>query len=187
MQRALAFATSIGRCSIVYAGASASGPRRPLISAIRLQTEAPGTRGPHPAAIRALALGLRRALAGKQVAFSLAPLDLAGVPPFHAAVYRALARVPFGATLSYGELAARAGRPGAARAVGQAMARNPFAIVIPCHRVIQSGGGIGGYGCRGGVALKRRLLDAEARTCRLAQPASRTPRPVEGSRGARPG
>jgi methylated-DNA-[protein]-cysteine S-methyltransferase len=74
-------------------------------------------------------------------------------------VLRALARVSYGRTVTYGELAARVGQPRGARAVGQAMARNPVPLVIPCHRVVASGGGLGGYG--GGLALKRRLLDLE--------------------------
>jgi methylated-DNA-[protein]-cysteine S-methyltransferase len=87
------------------------------------------------------------------------PVDLSAAPPFHAKVLRALARIPYGKTVTYAALAARVGRPHGARAVGQAMARNPVPLVIPCHRVVASGGGLGGYG--GGLALKRRLLDLE--------------------------
>ena len=67
--------------------------------------------------------------------------------------------IPRGQTCSYAELAARAGRPGAARAVGQAMARNPWPIIVPCHRVVASDGGLGGYG--GGLDMKERLLRLE--------------------------
>ena len=72
----------------------------------------------------------------------------------------ALADIGYGETISYAELARRVGRPRAFRAVGQANGANPLPIILPCHRVVASGGGIGGYG--GGLALKRRLLDLEA-------------------------
>jgi methylated-DNA-[protein]-cysteine S-methyltransferase len=83
------------------------------------------------------------------------------VPPFHRRVYEAARRIPPGATLSYGEIAARAGASGAARAVGQALGHNPFPIVVPCHRVVAAGGKIGGFSAHGGVATKLRLLAAE--------------------------
>ncbi len=89
-------------------------------------------------------------------------LDLSDTPPFFKAVWQACRRIPPGETRSYGWLAAAAGSPGAARAAGQAMARNRLALVIPCHRVIASGGGLGGYS-GGGVELKAALLDLEAK------------------------
>jgi len=79
--------------------------------------------------------------------------------PFELAVWRALCEIPYGETISYGELAARIGRPGAARAVGVANARNPIAVIIPCHRVIGADGGLTGYG--GGLERKRLLLELE--------------------------
>lgn len=78
---------------------------------------------------------------------------------FQRRVLIALAKVRFGRTLSYGELASRAGRPGAARAVGGAMAKNPIPLVVPCHRVLAAGGKIGGFG--GGLPMKRALLALE--------------------------
>jgi methylated-DNA-[protein]-cysteine S-methyltransferase len=89
------------------------------------------------------------------------PLDLAGVDsPFRRTVLLTLRReVSWGETVTYGELAAMAGKPGAARAVGTTMARNPVPLVVPCHRVVASGGRIGGYGGGlHGVATKRALL-----------------------------
>jgi len=108
--------------------------------------------------LNGLAERLRRYARGEAVAFHDA-LDLHGVSPFQQAVSEAARDIPSGQTCSYGELAARAGRPGAARAVGQVMARNPWPIVVPCHRVVASGGGLGGYG--GGLEMKRRLLRLE--------------------------
>ena len=94
------------------------------------------------------------------------PLDLTSVDGFKRDVLETLVReVGWGETVSYGELAEMAGRPRAARAVGSAMASNPLPFVIPCHRVIASGGRIGGYGgTRDAVALKRQLLAREGVT-----------------------
>lgn len=98
---------------------------------------------------------------GRRRRFTM-PVDLSAVDaPFPRAVYETLHRdVGFGETVSYGELAEMAGRPGAARAVGNAMSRNPAPIVVPCHRVVASGGRIGGYG-PSGVRTKRFLLALE--------------------------
>ena len=83
--------------------------------------------------------------AGERRGFDLR-LDLAGVSAFHVAVYRATMRIPYGETASYGEVAAMAGSPRAARAAGGAMARCPLFPVVPCHRVIHADGSIGGWG-----------------------------------------
>ena len=80
--------------------------------------------------------------------------------PFQLQVWSEVRKVPFGATLSYGEIAARIGRPGAARAVGRANATNPVCLVVPCHRIVGSDGSLTGYG--GGMATKAALLDLEA-------------------------
>ena len=106
---------------------------------------------------------MRRWLGGDPAALVGVPVDLTAAPPFASRVYRALRRVPPGATVTYGDLARRAGSPAAARAVGQAMARNPLAPFVPCHRVVGSGGDLTGYTAEGGIAMKRRLLEVEAR------------------------
>jgi methylated-DNA-[protein]-cysteine S-methyltransferase len=87
------------------------------------------------------------------------PLDLRGTP-FRQKVWDALLRIPYGETRSYAELARSIGEPKAVRAVGAANGANPIAIIVPCHRVVSSGGGLGGYG--GGVPLKKRLLALES-------------------------
>jgi len=94
---------------------------------------------------------------GKRRDFDL-PLDLR-VAPFHADVLAQLARVPYGQTETYGALAAKAGRPGAARAVGTVMNRNPIPIVLPCHRIVGANGSLTGYA--GGLDVKLRLLQLE--------------------------
>jgi len=95
---------------------------------------------------------------GKIRDFSL-PLEIKGTP-FQKKVWEALMSIPYGETRSYGDIAKAIGNPKAFRAVGWANAQNPIPIVIPCHRVIQSDGSLGGYG--GGLELKRKLLDLEA-------------------------
>ena len=87
------------------------------------------------------------------------PLDLRGTP-FQLRVWDELTRIPYGTTISYGELARRLGAPKASRAVGLANGRNPVAIIVPCHRVIGASGRLTGYG--GGIERKRWLLDHEA-------------------------
>jgi methylated-DNA-[protein]-cysteine S-methyltransferase len=88
-------------------------------------------------------------------------LDLDRFTPFHRKVYGVLRRIPRGKTLTYAEVARRAGSPGAHRSVGSAMARNPLPILVPCHRVLRTGGGLGGFSAPGGLDLKERMLRLE--------------------------
>ena len=103
---------------------------------------------------------LERYFAGEVAALAELELDLTDAPPFYAAAWDACRAIPAGETRSYAWLAAAAGRPGAARAAGQAMAKNRLALVIPCHRVIGSSGDLHGYGA-GGLAVKAQLLAME--------------------------
>lgn len=89
------------------------------------------------------------------------PLDMTSVPAFHQRVYEITRAIPPGRTMTYGEIAERLGEPGSARAVGQALGHNPFAPVVPCHRVLAAGGGAGGFSATGGIATKLRLLEIE--------------------------
>ena len=98
--------------------------------------------------------------AGDLTALDGIALDLEGAPPFFRAAWSACRTIPPGETRSYRWLAAEAGNPRAVRAAGQAMARNRFVLIIPCHRVISSDGGLGGYG-GGGLGVKARLLQME--------------------------
>jgi len=99
---------------------------------------------------------------GSYVAFHKdIPLLLEGVSPFGRSVLAACRGVRYGRTISYGRLAAKAGFPKAARAIGGVMARNPVPLIIPCHRVIRSDGKIGGFSAAGSVSLKKRLLKME--------------------------
>jgi methylated-DNA-[protein]-cysteine S-methyltransferase len=112
-------------------------------------------------------------LAGRASSLAGVELDMRSVPPFHQRVYDAARQIPPGQTLSYGELATRLGAPGSARAVGQALGRNPFAIIVPCHRVLAAGGRVGGFSANGGITTKLRLLTCEA-------PAAAEPEPFGG-------
>jgi methylated-DNA-[protein]-cysteine S-methyltransferase len=93
--------------------------------------------------------------------------------PFEVRVWHTLREIPYGETISYGELARRIGEPGAARAVGVANARNPIAVIVPCHRVIGADGSLTGYG--GGLERKRLLLDLESGVLPLMSDPAATP------------
>lgn len=103
-------------------------------------------------------------LAGTPTDLTYVPLDLTGVAEFEQRVYAAARLVPPGDTVTYGELADRLGDPGAARAVGRALGRNPVPIVVPCHRVLAAGGRTGGFSAHGGVSTKMRMLAIEGAT-----------------------
>lgn len=104
---------------------------------------------------------LQRYATGAAVQFD-ETLDWSWARDFEAAVWKACHRIGFGSTMSYGELAEPIGCPGAARAVGSALGKNPFPILVPCHRVLKSDGTIGGWSGPGGLEQKRSLLDLEA-------------------------
>ena len=166
------FDTPIGRCGIAWtrrgvAAVQLPEPRDDLIRA-RLRRQLPEAHETAPPAgvqrvvdaIVAL-FGRNGGNGGAGADLREVPLDYAGVPPFHRRVYETVRGIPPGDTLAYGEVALLAGAPGAARAVGTALARNPFAIIVPCHRVVAAGGRIGGFSARGGVDTKLRMLAAE--------------------------
>jgi methylated-DNA-[protein]-cysteine S-methyltransferase len=102
-----------------------------------------------------------RHISGERSEFSNIPLDLTEVSAFDRKVYEAARSIPWGRTASYGELAVLAGCPGEALDVGQALGRNPIAIIIPCHRILAKGNRIGGFSAHGGRLTKERLLAIE--------------------------
>jgi len=114
-----------------------------------------------------LAPRLQAYLAGEWIGFDDVPLDFGDLTPFRRRVLELCRRIPFGQTISYAELAFRAGSPGAARAVGTAMASNRWPLIVPCHRVVSAGGSIGNYSGPQGVRMKQRLLDLEERAATL--------------------
>ena len=99
---------------------------------------------------------------GEPEVFADLPVVLTHLTPFQRRVVAACRAIPYGKVKSYGEVAALAGSPGAARAVGQVMASNRLPLIVPCHRVVAAGGGLGGFSAPHGKNLKRRLLEMEA-------------------------
>jgi len=127
-----------------------------FIKEVKRQT---GVRPVHdPEKLRPVEKELQEYFDGKRKSFSLR-VDLSHITPFQIRVLEATAKIPFGRVTSYGELAARIGKAGAARAVGGALGANPVPLVIPCHRVIGSNGSLTGFG--GGLGMKRALLKVE--------------------------
>ncbi len=115
---------------------------------------------------------VKRYFAGEKIDFSGVPLDLSGQDDLFRAIYAAARRVGYGETTTYGGLAKEIGRSDweAAREVGQAMAKNPVALIIPCHRVLAAGGKIGGFSAPGGAATKAKMLALEGVTLGAEQP-----------------
>jgi O-6-methylguanine DNA methyltransferase len=161
------FDTPIGRCGIVWSELGvallALPEGRELATRARISKLFPDASpsSPPPPVERAIA-GIEALLRGQPSNLSGIELDMRAVPPFHQRVYDAAREIAPGETLSYGELAARLGSPGSARAVGQALGRNPFAIIVPCHRVLAANGRVGGFSANGGITTKLRLLTCEA-------------------------
>jgi len=174
------FDTAIGPCAIAWGPDGLRGLRLPeespdrTLSRIRDETGLDAA-DPTPEAADAMAR-IASHLAGSEADLAPIRLDFSGIPAFHRRVYEAARRVPPGATTNYADLAEKAGSPGAARAVGQAMARNPFPVVVPCHRVLAKGGTPGGFSAHGGLCTKELLLKIEGVSwrakCRPADPAA---------------
>jgi methylated-DNA-[protein]-cysteine S-methyltransferase len=111
--------------------------------------------------VAAAMTAIRELLAGRGADLTAVPLDLSRTPEFHARVYEIARSIPPGETLTYGEIAERLGDKLLARDVGQALGKNPWPIVVPCHRVVAAGGKPGGFSARGGVNTKLKLLAIE--------------------------
>lgn len=141
-------ATNRGLCAVLWEN---ENPRRVPLGPVEENAD-------HPV-LRETARQLKDYFAGKRTAFSL-PLDETGTP-FQKAVWQALTGIPFGETRCYADIARQIGRPAAVRAVGAANGRNPLSIVVPCHRVIGSGGRLTGFA--GGLEVKAWLLEHESR------------------------
>jgi methylated-DNA-[protein]-cysteine S-methyltransferase len=169
------FDTAIGRCGVAWGEGGVVGLQLPEAgeseTRARMLHRFPlaGETLPPPQVQRAVD-SIVALLHGEASDLSSIALDMDGVPAFHRRVYEAARAIPPGMTLSYGDIAARVGAPGAARAVGQALGRNPFPIVVPCHRVLAAGGKIGGFSAQGGIATKRRMLAIEGAQLNGATP-----------------
>lgn len=160
------FDTGIGPCGIAWRAdhivgvqlpeRDAAGTRARLMRRFRGAAEAPP-----PARVQRVIDDIHALLRGEPRDFGDVALAMDDVPEFNRRVYAIARRIPPGRTLSYGEIAAELGDRLLARDVGQALGRNPFPIIVPCHRVLAAGGKVGGFSARGGVATKLRLLSIE--------------------------
>jgi methylated-DNA-[protein]-cysteine S-methyltransferase len=160
------FDTPIGTRGLAWGEAGITGLLLPAVSPQRtlatLLRRYPGARQATPTlAVQAAIDDVLALLHGEPIDLSHLRLDMDGVADFHRRVYEASRRIGPGRTCTSGELAQRLGEPGAARAVGQALGANPFAIIVPCHRVLAAGGRSGGFSAPGGVETKLRLLEIE--------------------------
>jgi methylated-DNA-[protein]-cysteine S-methyltransferase len=171
------FDTVIGRSAIAWGNGGITCVRLPegrdSMTRARLRRRFPDAEEtPPPENVARAIEDISALLRGKPATLDGIVLDMAEVPPFHRRVYEAARKIPPGKTLSYGEIATRLGAPGSARAVGQALGKNPFAIVVPCHRVLAAGGKVGGFSANGGVATKLRMLGIEKAGASAATAAS---------------
>jgi O-6-methylguanine DNA methyltransferase len=170
------FSTPIGRCGIAWGARGLLGLQLPADDAgatrARMRQRFPeASEATPPAAVAKAIAAIGRLLRGEAVDLGDVRLDMNGVPVFRRQVYEAARAIAPGTTVSYGELATNVGAPGAARAVGQALGRNPFPIVVPCHRVLAARGKSGGFTAPGGVTTKLRMLSIEGRPDAPAQEA----------------
>lgn len=165
------FDTAIGACGLAW------GPRGLL--GVQLPQDDPGAdatrhrmrqrfptlaEAPPPANAQRAIAAVQALLDGTHDDLRHIELDMAGVSDFHRRVYEIARRIPPGRTRTYGEIAAELGDLGLSRAVGQAMGLNPFAPVVPCHRVLAAGNKPGGFSAGGGALTKLKMLDIEGAT-----------------------
>ncbi len=166
-QQYLIFETAAGFCGIAWSERGIARFQLPTKSAEvteRLLLRRVSGARPHepPQAVAEAVAAVKRYFEGKETDFSGFELDLEGQDGFNERIYAAARKIPWGRTTTYGALAKELGEgPEAARDVGQAMAKNPVALIIPCHRVLAAGGKIGGFSAPGGASTKVRMLELE--------------------------
>lgn len=160
------FDTALGTCGVAWGPEGIVGVQLPELDAAatraRMERRFPhlDEASPLPEVTRAIA-GVQGLLRGERVDLRTIRLDMQGIPTFHQRAYALARDLAVGETITYGEMARRLGEPGAARAVGQAMSSNPFAPIVPCHRVLAAGGRSGGFSAPGGAHTKLRMLAIE--------------------------
>jgi len=160
------FETAIGTCAIAWNEVGLTGIWLPAAEGADLRRQvlrrAPQARSATPVGPVAHVLeAIARLVVGERVDFDDVVLDLADVDPFDRSIYIAARAIAPGHVLTYGDLAARVGEGATAREVGRSLGRNRWPLVVPCHRVVASGDGLGGFSAPGGTATKRRLLAIE--------------------------
>jgi methylated-DNA-[protein]-cysteine S-methyltransferase len=160
------FDTAIGRCAVAWRESGIVGVQFPESSDEKSRAHL-ARRFPDlaetapPAEIEAVIGQVRALLAGEPVHLTGEALDMSVVAPFEQRVYEIVLTIPPGRAMTYGEVAERLGDKLLARDVGQAMGRNPFPIIMPCHRVLAAGGKLGGFSAPGGASTKQKLLAIE--------------------------
>jgi O-6-methylguanine DNA methyltransferase len=159
------FDTKLGPCAIAWSDTGITAFQLPEetdeLTIERIAKKTQTTDAKPPAWVKKAIKTVQKHLEGKPQSFADIPLDLRDVPEFHVAVYQALLKIPPGETTSYGALAAKAGSPGAARAVGRAMATNPVPVLVACHRVLGADGKPTGFSAYGGLVTKEKILALE--------------------------
>jgi methylated-DNA-[protein]-cysteine S-methyltransferase len=159
------FDTALGRCGVAWGERGIVGVQLPEPAGAeraRLLRRFPdAVETPPPQGVLQAAAGIAALLRGESPDLDSITLDMRAVAEFDRCVLDATRRIPRGATRTYGEIAAEIGDPGAARAVGQALGRNPFPVIVPCHRVLAAAGRPGGFSAHGGVSTKLRMLAIE--------------------------
>ena len=151
------FETELGRCAVRWSEAGITGVLLP-------KAGRPGPSfdvGAVPSFVGEAIEGIVAVMDGEKRDLSSIPLDQRGIDDFRRAVYAETRDIPAGTTRSYGEVARAIGLPDGARDVGAALARNPFPIIVPCHRVVAANGALTGFSAPGGLATKRRMLELE--------------------------
>jgi methylated-DNA-[protein]-cysteine S-methyltransferase len=169
------FDTPIGTCGIAWNAKGIAGFHLPLSTAeatrSRLQQRWKGAaESAPPSGVQRVIDRVLALLGGEAIDLGDVPVDLTEAPEFHRRVYEVARTIPPGRTMTYGEIAKRLGVPHESREVGQALGRNPIAIIVPCHRVLGADGKMGGFSASGGVATKRRILEIEGAAALSAGP-----------------
>ena len=160
------FRTAIGRCALMWRGGLIVGAALPEVAEAELwaslRRRFPGSaEADPPPFVRAAVEAVVRLLSGKVEDFGAVELETGNLPEFDRSVLDATRGIPCGETRTYGDIASAVGRPGAARAVGRALGRNPIPIIIPCHRVLAASGRSGGFSAPAGASTKLRILEIE--------------------------
>lgn len=165
MARFSLFPTPVGVCGIAWNGdtvvATCLPEKTSADTAARLAARTGATRGAPPSHIRRAIRSITALLEGKRSDLSFIACDFIGCDPFAEEVYAATRAIPSGETLTYGDIASRLGDKRFAQRVGQELGRNPFPIIVPCHRVVGANGRLTGFSAHGGVETKLKLLGIE--------------------------
>ncbi|RFB78751.1 methylated-DNA--[protein]-cysteine S-methyltransferase [Methylovirgula sp. 4M-Z18] len=175
------FDTAFGPCGLAWGEDGIVSLRIPGEDAATIERRLRQLTGKHapstpPKVILHAIVKIQAYLDGRDVSFDDVKLDVSACEPLHQKVYAAARALPYGRTMTYGEMAKSIGQPEGARDVGYALSRNPIAIIIPCHRILAAGNQIGGFSAYGGTKTKERLLILEGAS--FAAPPAKEKKPA---------